>query len=285
MFDVHLVQINSSPPNYPVPIELPTETIADGNQNCQSPVKVGDRVEITFVGSLPDGTIFDNGTLTPIQFIVGAGQILKGIDEGIVNFCKDGNIMMEIPPSKAYGDRWEGPVPQWSYVYYNVTITNHNVRDEIEDGDADLQCNNLHTPPHCALGYKIQAGDYVELSYRVSDKEKVLLGEGVMRYPVGRGVIVPGWDLAIQGRCAGEINLCWIPSTLSHKMGTSLFLAFPEKGFFTELKVIKILLTADNRDSVDLLREVSNESEHITKNDPTVTKKVILDTVPVHTEL
>ena len=70
MFDVHLVQINKSPPSYPVPIDLPKETISEGNQSCQNPIKIGDLVEITFIGSLPDGKVFDNGTMTPLKFIL-----------------------------------------------------------------------------------------------------------------------------------------------------------------------------------------------------------------------
>lgn len=286
MFDVHLVQINKSPPSYPVPIDLPKETISEGNQSCQNPIKIGDLVEITFIGSLPDGKVFDNGTMTPLKFILGSGQILKGIEEGLVNFCKESNIIMEIPPAKAYGDRWEGQVPQWSYVYYNVTVTKHIVRDEIEDGDASLQCENLHIPSDCDTGYKVQAGDYVELSYKVFNKEKEILGDGEIRYPVGRKVIVPGWDVAILGSCVSQLKMCWIPSSLAHKMGTSLFLAIPEKGFFSELVVTKILLTADSRDSVDLLDGESKASGNIVNanNGPTITKTV-LDTAPTHTEL
>jgi hypothetical protein len=223
--------------------------------------------------------------VTPVKFIVGAGQILKGIDEGIVSFCEDSSILMEIPPVKAYGDRWEGPVPQWSYVYYNVTVTKHIVRENIEDGDTNLKCES--TPLNCNTSYTVKAGDFVELSYKVYDKEKVPLGEGEMKYPVGRKVIVPGWDVAIQGSCFGQVKMCWIPSSMAHKMGTSVFLALPEKGFYSELKVTKILLTADNRDHVDLFGEVGKDSKNPikTSKSPTISKSLDADSAPVHSEL
>lgn len=282
MFDVHLVQIGNSPPDFEVPIDLPTETVSEGKQDCQNPVKIGDMVEIMYIGSLPDGKVFDNGT-TPLQFIVGAGQILQGIDEGLVGFCKESMVIMEIPPSKAYGDQWDGPVPQWSYVYYNVTITKHIVRDEIEDGDMGLECESLYIPENSGLNYELKLGDYIKLSYKVFDNKKEPLGEGVMRYPIGRKLVVPGWDIALQGSRLGQIKMCWIPSSLAHKIGTSLHLAFPEKGFYSELEISDILLTADNKDITDLAMETVMPRP--ADNDSAGTAKVILNTGPIHSEL
>ena len=284
MFDVHLVQIGNSPPDFEVPLDLPTETISDGKQDCKNPVKVGDLVEIMYIGSLPDGNVFDNGS-TPLKFIVGAGQILQGIDEGIVGFCKESTIVMEIPPSKAYGDRWEGPVPQWSYVYYNVTITQHTVRDEIEDGGMGLQCESVYMPETSDINYELKSGDYIKLSYKIFGNKKEPLGEGQMRYPIGRKLVVPGWDIALQGSRLGQIKMCWIPSSLAHRIGTPLHLAFPEKGFYSELEISDILLTADNRDAVDLARESTAETEMTSDSASAATEKVILNTAPTHIEL
>lgn len=253
MFDVHLVQINDSPPKYPVPLELPKEVIAIGSKSCPFPINEGDTVAIEYLGILPDGTVFDNGTANPLSFVVGSGQILAGIDKGIISFCKNSLISLEIPPSKAYGSIWEGPVPQWSYVYYNVTVTKHIIRSIIEDGSPNLTCEEVDTPAGCKdASYHVNAGDYVKIYYRVLNRGYQLLGEGEMRYPVGRKLIVPGWDDIILGSCIGQHKSCWIPSSLSHRKGTSLFLALPEKGFFCELKVIDLLLSYDNKDAVDI---------------------------------
>lgn len=284
MFDVHLVQINDSPPDYPVPLDLPMEVTASGDTSCDTPIHMGDLVEISYIGGLPDGKIFDNGTERSLKFIVGSGQILRGVEEGIVGFCPGGKIEIEIPPAKAYRDKWEGPVPQWSYVYYNVSVTSHVSQAQVEDGDDVLTCENLHVPKDCESSYKIKAGDYIDLSYKVLNKDKVELGEGEMRYPVGRKLVVPGWDLALQGACVGQLQSCWIPKSLAHKIGTSLFLAFPEKGFYTELQVNDILLTGDNKDSIDVM-STEYQFEGPVKNE-IVTKTVIdREMNPQHSEL
>jgi len=254
MFDIHLVQINDEAPAWPVPIEATEKLTATGNQDCEYPVKVGDVVEIQYVGSLADGSVFDNSSETgSLKFVVGSHQILSGIDEGVVSFCKGSVVEMELPPGKAYGDRWEGPVPQYSFVYYNVTIVDHAVSDLIPKGDDKMSCENLVGPEMCKLSYEIVAGDYVEMFYKVRDGNKVPLGESTIRYPVGRQAFVPGWDAAIIGSCVGQHKLCWIPASLAHRAGTSLFMAPPEKGFWVELKVQKVLLTHDgDRDEIDL---------------------------------
>ena len=256
MFDVHLVQINDSPPKITVPLEMTTEVNVEGSKDCDHPIAVGDVVQIEYVGALPDGTVFDKSE-KPVKFVVGSSQIMQGIDIGVVSFCKDSKLEMEIPPTKAYGDQWDGPVPQWSFVYYSVSVTHHSVSSLIEDGNLELACETLDTPSNCGSSYKIQKGDYISLEYKVKDLSKVDLGEGNMRYPVGRKVLVPGWDQALVGACVGERKLCWIPGSLAHPKGISLFLAPPEKAFYSELTVKEVLLTySDNKDAQDL-REIS----------------------------
>ena len=258
MFDVHLVQINSKPPSYPVPLELPTEVTSTGSRDCETPISVGDEVEIEYTGWLADGKVFDEGA--GLKFVVGSKQLIAGIDQGVVGYCKGGPIQLTIPPKMGYGSRWEGPVPQWSYVYYEVTVTQHLVtKSDGEEGEVTCKKSRDVTP----CGYVVGAGDYVQLSYTVTKPEGEVVGSGEMRYPVGRGLFVPGWDDALIGMCPGEERVCWIPANLAHKPGSSLFLIPPETGFYSKLTVVKVLLTADGRDSVDLLQEENIRREEL----------------------
>ena len=65
-------------------------------------------------GCKPDlkGEQFDTsvGRATPFGFLVGAGRVIKGWDEGLVGMKEHGRRLLVIPPDKAYGERAVGPV-------------------------------------------------------------------------------------------------------------------------------------------------------------------------------
>ena len=251
MFDVHLVQINDKKPDYPTPEAEEEKIIVDRNDSleCGEGIKKGDTVTLEYSGSLPDGTTFDNGT--GLQFVVGSAQVIVGIDEGVIGLCLGAVASLRIPPVKAWGDRWEGPVPQWSHTHYNITITEHVARKDWEkSGEKELSYETVFKTTDCF--YKVQAGDYILLKYTVYSTSGVEFGTSQMRYPVGRWVLVTGWDQVIEGMCVGEVRTAYIPGEQAHQVGTSLFLAPPRTAFTCRLEVLKLLLTREDKDEIDL---------------------------------
>jgi len=76
-------------------------------------------VVVSYTGWLYDGCKqdlkgeqFDTsvGRATPFGFMVGAGRVIKGWDEGLVGMKEHGRRLLVIPPDKAYGERAVGPV-------------------------------------------------------------------------------------------------------------------------------------------------------------------------------
>lgn len=69
-------------------------------------VKEGDTVRITYTGALTDGTVFDSSEgRDPLEFTVGSGQIIKGLDEAIPGMAVGEAKRVDIPVMKAYGPR------------------------------------------------------------------------------------------------------------------------------------------------------------------------------------
>lgn len=67
-------------------------------------VKAGNHVSVNYVGRLKDGTIFDSSEgRDPLEFDVGAGQMIKGFDDGVVGMKVGEKKTIEITPDKAYG--------------------------------------------------------------------------------------------------------------------------------------------------------------------------------------
>ena len=66
----------------------------------------GKTVSVIYTGTLLDGTVFDASSLhgnTPISFVLGAGQVIKGWDEGIALMRKGEKSVLLIPSALAYG--------------------------------------------------------------------------------------------------------------------------------------------------------------------------------------
>jgi len=70
------------------------------------PVKKGDKIKVHYVGTLNDGTVFDDSKKhgKPIEFEVGAGQLIKGFDDAVVGMEKNEEKEIKIKPEDAYGE-------------------------------------------------------------------------------------------------------------------------------------------------------------------------------------
>ncbi|MGH1425106.1 MAG: FKBP-type peptidyl-prolyl cis-trans isomerase [Pseudooceanicola sp.] len=68
--------------------------------------KTGDTVRIHYTGTLTDGTTFDSSDgRDPLEFTVGSGQIIPGLDKAIPGMVVGDKKTVEIPSAEAYGAR------------------------------------------------------------------------------------------------------------------------------------------------------------------------------------
>lgn len=87
-------------------------------------VQEGDSVSVHYIGTLQDGTEFDNSKKRgkPFDFEVGAGQVIKGWDEGLVGMKVGGQRILVIPSDKAYGDAGFGPIPGKATLVFAIEL-------------------------------------------------------------------------------------------------------------------------------------------------------------------
>jgi peptidylprolyl isomerase len=100
--------------------------------------EAGDTVVVVYTGMLTNGTIFDSsvgkapivipgttcpaGVTTGLCMKLGAGQVIKGWDEGLVGMKEGGKRKLIIPPSLGYGAQDYGPIPGNSTLVFEVEL-------------------------------------------------------------------------------------------------------------------------------------------------------------------
>lgn len=68
--------------------------------------KKGDSVVVHYTGKLADGTVFDSSRdRQPIQFKVGEGQVIPGVENAIIGMNVGDSKTTKIPSEEAYGPR------------------------------------------------------------------------------------------------------------------------------------------------------------------------------------
>ena len=87
--------------------------------------KPGRTVTIHYVGTLDDGRVFDNSRAreTPLRFVLGSGEMIKGWDEGLKGMRVGGIRRLVVPPSLGYGDKGvKGVVPPDAVLTFEIEL-------------------------------------------------------------------------------------------------------------------------------------------------------------------
>ena len=95
-------------PTVSLPAELPTDLVVTELIAGSGPeAQVGDDLLVNYVGVLSEtGEVFDSSYgAEPIEFILGAGKVILGWDQGLVGAQQGTRVQLDIPPAYAYGDR------------------------------------------------------------------------------------------------------------------------------------------------------------------------------------
>lgn len=89
--------------------ELIIEDLVAGSGDT---AKAGQYVSVHYTGWLTDGQKFDSSLdrNDPFEFRLGAGQVIRGWDEGVAGMQVGGKRKLTIPPELGYGARGAGGV-------------------------------------------------------------------------------------------------------------------------------------------------------------------------------
>jgi len=97
-------------------------------ENCEAKSKNGDMLSMHYTGTLLDGKKFDSSLgRDPFSFQLGAGQVIKGWDQGLTDMCIGEKRTLTIPPQLGYGDQGAGNViPPGATLKFDVELVGIN---------------------------------------------------------------------------------------------------------------------------------------------------------------
>ena len=90
----------------------------------------GKRVTVQYAGWIYDpnqannkGSLFDTSVnRQPYSFVLGAGNVIRGWDQGLVGLKVGGVRQLVIPPDLAYGAAGNGPIPPNATLLFEVEL-------------------------------------------------------------------------------------------------------------------------------------------------------------------
>ncbi|MFQ5800678.1 MAG: peptidylprolyl isomerase [Candidatus Hydrothermarchaeales archaeon] len=115
-------------------------------------VEVGDVVTVNYVGRLEDGKVFDTtvrevaenpvipktstftprAVYTPFKFRVGAGEVIPGFEEGVIEMKEGEEKEIAIPPEKGYGN-WSEKLTKTYPRIQTINIVEEVPMDELAE--------------------------------------------------------------------------------------------------------------------------------------------------------
>lgn len=95
---------------------------------CDKVAVQGHVLDLHYVGYLESGDQFDStyDRQQPVRFLMGAGQVIKGWEEGVMGMCVGEKRRLIVPPSLGYGDQGYGSVPAGATVTFDVELVDAN---------------------------------------------------------------------------------------------------------------------------------------------------------------
>lgn len=215
-------------PEVIIPAAQPTALVVTDLVDGTGPAAAaGDEVVVNYVGvRSADGTEFDNSYKrgAPYPVTLGAGEVIKGWDQGLVGVRQGGRRQLDIPADLAYGDRPSGNIIQpgdaLSFVIDVVAVVPAvapgapPVASVEPAGNIDAVCA---TDLSAGTGAQAASGltAVVQLiGFRADTGEKLLdsfTSGQVVDLSLGTGTVLPGVDTMTQGMKVGGVRRAQVP--------------------------------------------------------------------------
>lgn len=209
------------------------EVKAPPKNNASPKATRGANVQVRYEGRLAkSGKRFDKGL---IKFKLGAGEVIKGWDLGVEGMRVGERRTLFIPAKLGYGSSGAPPdIPPNAGLTFDIELnstdapslkranedrsgttssaTGKGSRVSLQGGLVyEVKTAPKNSTPKAARGQSVQ----VRYEGRLAKNGK-RFDKGSIRFRLGRGEVIKGWDLGVEGMRVGERRTLLIPPALGY---------------------------------------------------------------------
>jgi len=196
--------------------------------------QAGDILTVDYTGKLTDGKQFDTSVgKAPFQFILGAGQVIKGWDQGMTGMKTGGKRELTIPSDLGYGDQGAGDdIPPKATLKFDVSLIKiDRIKTEIlKKGTGNAVA---------------KGGDVCELHYELTDTEAKKIDSSYDRKQtfqvvLGRTGLIKGFTAGVIGMKQGEIRKVTVPSEFGYGAQGRPPIIQPNQTLIFKIEMVKL---------------------------------------------
>ncbi|TPV96765.1 MAG: FKBP-type peptidyl-prolyl cis-trans isomerase [Myxococcales bacterium FL481] len=194
--------------------------------------KAGDEIAVHYTGYLLSGDTFDSSLSRgrPFTLKLGKGRVIKGWEQGLVGMKAGGRRRLTIPAKLGYGSRAAGKIPPNSTLAFTVELVRIEPPPPPPKGDEAYQGDPLRKEERDGgliveiyaegSGDSAKSGDEVIVHYTGTLDDGTVFDRSIdrdpIRIPLGRGRVIKGWDMGLDGMKVGELRRLIIPAALGY---------------------------------------------------------------------
>ena len=210
----------TAPPDRIRPVALACLLLLAGGGPAAAPLDLSQKPPVAS-GQEPPPNV-----LLTIDLELGTGRVIKGWEQGLLGIKKGGKRRLTIPAALGYQDRGKGPIPPDTTLVFIVEAV--DVRAPLPAPQGDEAFAGEPVAKKTKQGVEIstlaegsgsgaKAGDLVSLHYTGKLDDGTVFDSSVPRkapfkFMLGKGQVIEGWDIGIEGMKVGELRKLVIPA-------------------------------------------------------------------------
>lgn len=165
----------------------------------------------------------------PIPFIQGSGRVLPGWDQGSLGMKSGGKRLLRIPSNLAFGDKGRGKITPNATVFAQIDVVKVGAPRHVPEVMPKFDESAMTTTESGLQFVETQKGDgkqptkgqQINVEYTGWLENGTMFdssfkGPSALRFPVGQGRVIKGWDEGLSTMSVGGKRLLRIPPELAY---------------------------------------------------------------------